>query len=142
VADNETDIEEPEVDESMEPVEVEKTGRPEMSVLPIKPSADDTSVQVDLLASHIDSCKYPVFLCGDFNDTPVSYAYRSLRGNLNDAFLECGPRGMGKTYNGPFPSFRIDYILFPDGYDAAGFKVLGRSYSDHFPVSCRFKKEE
>ncbi|MPM21355.1 hypothetical protein SDC9_67799 [bioreactor metagenome] len=98
------------------------------------------SEQVSILAAHIDSCRHPVFLAGDFNDTPVSYAYRKVRGDLKDAFLECGTRGMGKTYNGRFPSFRIDYIFFPDLYEAAEFSVLKNVYSDHFPISCRFRK--
>ena len=98
------------------------------------------SRQVEILAAHIDSCRHPVFLAGDFNDTPVSFAYRKLRGELKDAFLDSGTKGMGKTYNGRFPSFRIDYIFYPDSYEPAEFKILGRYYSDHFPISCRFRK--
>lgn len=100
------------------------------------------SKQVEILASHIDSCRYPVFLAGDFNDTPVSYSYRKIRGDLKDAFLESGSRGMGKTYNGPFPSYRIDYIFYPDGFESAEFKVIGRHYSDHFPISGRFRRNQ
>jgi len=99
------------------------------------------SQQVRILATHIDSCRHTVFLAGDFNDTPVSYAYRKLRGELNDAFTDSGTRGMGKTYNGRFPSFRIDYIFYPKEFEAAEFKVIGRRYSDHFPISCRFRKK-
>lgn len=98
------------------------------------------SMQVDALYNHIKDCPYPTFLVGDFNDTPVSYTYHKLRHNVNDAFLDSGPWGMGKTYNGPFPSVRIDYILYPNMYDAAGFTVLKKKYSDHFPITCRFKK--
>jgi len=97
------------------------------------------SRQVEILSEHIKTSPYPVFLAGDFNDTPVSFTYRKLRGELRDAFLDSGSRGMGKTYNGPFPSFRIDYIFFPDKFESAEFKVIGRSYSDHFPISCRFR---
>lgn len=100
--------------------------------------------QVDDLAEHIRSCKHPVFLSGDFNDTPVSYTYRKLRGDLSDAFLDSGPWGMGKTYRGPYPSFRIDYILYPSIFEAAGFTVVNNNYSDHYPITCRFriKKDE
>jgi endonuclease/exonuclease/phosphatase family metal-dependent hydrolase len=97
------------------------------------------SKQVEVLAAHIDTCKYPVFIAGDFNDTPVSYAYRKLRKNLNDAFLDSGCKGMGRTYNGIFPSFRIDYIFYPKQFEAAGFKIIDKGYSDHFPISCRFR---
>jgi len=96
--------------------------------------------QVDMLSAHIKKCKNPVFLAGDFNDTPVSHTYRHLSSDLNDAFLKSGTRGMGKTYNGPFPSFRIDYIFYPDGFESAEFKIMNYRYSDHFPISCRFRK--
>ena len=99
------------------------------------------SQQVGILATHIGSCRHPVFLAGDFNDTPVSYAYRKLRGKLKDAFLDSGVKGMGKTYNGRFPSFRIDYIFYPESYEPAEFTVLARYYSDHLPISCRFRKK-
>ena len=42
------------------------------------------------------SCPYPIIICGDFNDTPVSYAYQQLGDNMIDAFLESG-NGIGKV---------------------------------------------
>ena len=47
---------------------------------------------------------------GDFNDTPVSYAYRKIRKGLNDSFVNSG-YGAGFTYKGNYPPNRIDYIL-------------------------------
>ena len=53
--------------------------------------------QVRFITEKINDCPHPYFICGDFNDTPTSYAYRQMRGKLNDAFLDAGPRGFGKT---------------------------------------------
>jgi endonuclease/exonuclease/phosphatase family metal-dependent hydrolase len=110
------------------------------TVRKLKRAFVNRSMQIEALVDHIAQCPYPKFLIGDFNDTPVSYTYRKLRYNLRDAFLDSGPWGMGKTYNGPFPSVRIDYIFYPTLYDAAGFNILKKQYSDHFPITCRFKK--
>ena len=38
----------------------------------------------------------PVILCGDFNDTPASYTYRTVKGDLTDGFRDCGS-GFGYT---------------------------------------------
>ncbi|HXC05517.1 MAG TPA: endonuclease/exonuclease/phosphatase family protein, partial [Bacteroidia bacterium] len=66
--------------------------------------------QVDIINEHLRNCHYPIVICGDFNDTPNSYSYHTLGKGMKDAFLESGS-GLGQTYYGKFPSFRIDYIL-------------------------------
>lgn len=89
--------------------------------------------QVDDLAQHISVSPYPVILCGDFNDTPVSYTYHTLKGDLLDTFCEAG-KGMPSTYRGTFPSFRIDYIFHTNSIEALSFYVPSVEYSDHYPV--------
>lgn len=93
------------------------------------------AAQTDLIAEHIKSSPYPVIVCGDFNDTPSSYVYRKIKGKLNDAFIESG-RGFGTTYTGPFPEFRIDYILHDEYFDSYEYRTVRKKYSDHYPVSC------
>src|SRR5690606_3101260 len=68
------------------------------------------ALQAESIRKSISKSPYPVIVCGDFNDTPSSYAYHTIKGNLKDAFISSG-KGMGRTYIGEFPSFRIDYIL-------------------------------
>jgi endonuclease/exonuclease/phosphatase family metal-dependent hydrolase len=101
------------------------------------------AAQADLIADHIEGCPHPVIVCGDFNDTPVSYTYQRIRGDLLDAFSESG-WGMGRTYNGKFPSYRIDYILFGDTFEAMHFRRNKVKLSDHFPVTgyLKFKEKE
>jgi endonuclease/exonuclease/phosphatase family metal-dependent hydrolase len=74
-----------------------------------------------------------VVVCGDFNDTPVSYVYHKLRGDLKDAYVEAG-RGLGGTYNGNLPSYRIDFILFDPSFEAYNYKRQTVKLSDHFPI--------
>ncbi len=91
--------------------------------------------QVDRISDHIKASPYPPIVCGDFNDTPVSYTYRTMKGKLNDAFKTAG-RGIPSTYRGFFPSFRIDYIFYDKTMKAANFEVLSNiTYSDHYPIS-------
>jgi len=91
------------------------------------------SSQADVLAQHIANSPYPVIVCGDFNDTPVSYVYRTMRADMKDAFKEAGV-GFGGTYNGRLPSFRIDYIFHSPVFDTYNFKRFPLKYSDHFPI--------
>jgi len=88
------------------------------------------SAQVDHLVEFIEQTRYPIILCGDFNDTPVSYAYNKLSVGMKDAFKESGS-GIGTTYTGPFPSYRIDYILFNEQFDGFNFKTVTTTFSDH-----------
>ncbi|MBN2610297.1 MAG: endonuclease/exonuclease/phosphatase family protein [Bacteroidales bacterium] len=93
--------------------------------------------QVDQLNAHILRSPYPVVLCGDFNDTPVSYTYHVLKQNMRDAYLESGS-GIGNTYFGNFPYFRIDYIIHSKSLDSFGFKTKKVKLSDHLPLVCGF----
>ncbi len=91
------------------------------------------SEQAQILSKSIYESKRPVIVCGDFNDTPLSYSYQTIRKNLKDAFLEKGFGG-GGTYSGPLPSFRIDYILLDPTLIVNDFEVIQQSYSDHYPI--------
>ena len=77
----------------------------------IKDGFQRRAAQADSIHKSIKASPYPVSLCGDFNDTPASYAYETIRGDLRDAFIESGS-GLGQTYIGDFPSFRIDHIFY------------------------------
>jgi endonuclease/exonuclease/phosphatase family metal-dependent hydrolase len=91
--------------------------------------------QVDSLRASVGKSPYPVILCGDFNDSPNSYAYQQLTASLKDSFLESG-QGFGNTYSGKLPSYRIDYILYSDYFTSWGCRRDRVYYSDHYPVSC------
>ncbi|MBN1109115.1 MAG: endonuclease/exonuclease/phosphatase family protein [Bacteroidales bacterium] len=96
--------------------------------------------QADVVKGQINRSPYPVIIAGDFNDTPVSYTYRRMRGDLNDAFVSSG-YGAGFTYRGYYPANRIDYIIYDDkSLESRNFEITKVRYSDHYPVSAFFRK--
>ena len=74
---------------------------------------------------------YPVIFCGDFNDVPNSYTYFTVRGNMQDAFLEKGS-GIGRSFTSISPTLRIDYILTSNDFSVLQFDRNKRKYSDHY----------
>jgi len=93
--------------------------------------------EADTIARALATSPYPLISCGDFNDTPVSYAYRKLSHNLQDAFLKEG-FGIGATY-APFPVIRIDYQFFDEEkFDITSQFRIKEGSSDHFPCVTEF----
>lgn len=100
------------------------------------PQAD--SVAQAIVRNHT---RYMV-VCGDFNDSPVSYAHRVIGKGLHDAFVEAGV-GPGFTYNQNRLYFRIDHIFASPAFRVCECKVdRNIRASDHYPVWCilEFKK--
>lgn len=91
------------------------------------------SHQVDIMRAHMATCDTPFIIAGDFNDTPASYAVNQLTHSLNNTFVKQG-KGFGKTYNGKFPNFQIDYIAATKAIDVLNYRVIEAKLSDHFPV--------
>ena len=91
--------------------------------------------EAEMVAAHIKTCKYKIILCGDFNDTPSSFAYHVLSQNLNDAFKEAG-NGIGKTYHGNLPLLRIDYIFHSKDFECSNYTRIPESLTDHYPIYC------
>lgn len=92
-------------------------------------------LQVDKVAEYVDSvdCKYKI-VCGDFNDSPVSYTHRRLTQNLTDAYTQSG-FGPGISFHESGMFFRIDNILISDNITSYQTKVdnsIGES--DHYPI--------
>lgn len=95
--------------------------------------------QVREIRKCLDESPYHVILCGDFNDTPASFSYKHLGDNLQDAFVSSG-KGIGRTYIGKLPSFRIDYILHSKSFESFNFETLDFKHSDHLPITCDLVK--
>ena len=91
--------------------------------------------QAEAIAQEVKNAKGDyVLVCGDFNDTPISYAHRTIQGDLKDAFVSSG-QGMGITYNQNFFWFRIDNILHSSNMRSVNCTVDDEiSYSDHYPL--------
>ncbi|MDL2231156.1 endonuclease/exonuclease/phosphatase family protein [Porphyromonadaceae bacterium OttesenSCG-928-L07] len=96
--------------------------------------------QAEQIEKHIEHSPYKVVVCGDFNDTPLSFTYHVLKRNLKDSFIEQG-HGLGNTYIGEFPSFRIDYILHSPEYQTISYLRDNIVLSDHYPIIVKIKRE-
>ena len=104
----------------------------------MKKSISRRPKQVDMVFSDIESCPYEAFVCGDFNDNPMSYTYYRMTRGRKDAFVK-GGSGFGATYSHLWPMLRIDYVLVPDRYKAKSCEVHKVKFSDHYPVVAEIK---
>lgn len=95
--------------------------------------------QADIIGTRIDSLLTThrhVIVCGDFNDSPVSYVHHRLTRRLNDAYTQSG-NGPGWSYNRHAMYFRIDHILASESFTSYGAKVDKTvQESDHYPIFC------
>ena len=89
-----------------------------------------------LVGVEIDS-PYPIILCGDFNDTPLSYAYHKIKGDLVDSFSYSG-KGIGESFV-RIPGLRIDYIMHDKSFKSYNYKKKEEILSDHYAISCDIK---
>lgn len=97
--------------------------------------------QARAVAKDIESSPYPVIVCGDFNDTPLSYVYNQFDKKLIDSFRESS-NGLGVTYAGKIPAGRIDYIFHAEGLLSHRFKIQENPFSDHRAIYCEIWKRE
>lgn len=92
--------------------------------------------QARKLSEFIGESPYPIILCGDFNDTPGSYAYHQVSKHLKDAFVESG-QGFATTHPG-FNRYhlplRIDHIFVSENLLTYNYEVVEKQHSDHYPV--------
>jgi endonuclease/exonuclease/phosphatase family metal-dependent hydrolase len=107
----------------------------------IRNAFEKRSAQAKTVNEYIEASPYPVILCGDFNDTPSSFAYNKVKGDLKDAFLESG-FGFSSTYAGKIPFLRIDYILHSRELNSSDFQKHQVKFSDHYPISASFEFEK
>jgi endonuclease/exonuclease/phosphatase family metal-dependent hydrolase len=96
------------------------------------------SNQTKAILKAIEDSPYPVIILGDFNDTPQSFTYQTLKKGRKDAFIEKG-KGWGATYLKPIPVMRIDYILHDDELECTSYKCISDIKSDHALLEASFK---
>jgi len=90
------------------------------------------SDQAKTIHQEIKKINHPVIVCGDFNDTPVSYSYNKVKGNLQDAF-KYGKIGFGETYP-EIPILRIDHTFVSNDFQINDYEIRKEKISDHYPI--------
>lgn len=98
--------------------------------------------QVDTICSFTDRyAGHDVILCGDLNETPISYTYQQLAKRLTSAYRERG-NGPGFTYTRRSFPVRIDHLFFSEGWTCTSCSIDRTiSASDHYPVIVRLRKK-
>ena len=91
------------------------------------------SDQARLVHNHVTGYQGQKIVCGDFNDSPISYTYQTISSGLNDAFIKQG-KGFGQSFDTKLGFFRIDFILPDPTIQVNSYRSIHRAYSDHFPV--------
>ena len=99
----------------------------------VKRSITRRPQQVNKVFEDIERCPVEAFVCGDFNDDPMSYTYFRMTRGRKDSFREAG-NGFGATYARLWPVLRIDYVLIPERFDAIDHQTPRVKFSDHYPV--------
>jgi endonuclease/exonuclease/phosphatase family metal-dependent hydrolase len=97
----------------------------------IKKGISNRSIQANIIDEVLGDSPYPVLFCADLNDVPNSYAYHTVRGDMQDAFLKKG-FGIGRTFSALSPTLRIDYIFADEHFRIKQFNRIVKNYSDHY----------
>jgi len=87
--------------------------------------------QADKVKEVLQQSPYPVLFTGDLNDVPTSYTYSTIRGDMQDAFLQKG-LGIGRTFASLSPTLRIDYIFADKNFSILQYKKYVKELSDHY----------
>lgn len=81
----------------------------------------------------------PMIVCGDFNDSPISYVHRTIARNLTDCYIATG-NGPGISYHYSGFYVRIDNILCSRHFTPYACHVdRSIKWSDHYPIVCWLK---
>jgi len=89
--------------------------------------------QANFIKDEMNHSPYPIIVCGDFNDVPVSYSYEKIGKGMKNAFVEKGS-GISRTFSSISPTLRIDNIFTDQNFKVVDYTRIKKSYSDHFPI--------
>jgi endonuclease/exonuclease/phosphatase family metal-dependent hydrolase len=132
----------PDVNDIQEHVDSIKQSKTELVFNRIREAFEKQQQQATSLIHHKKNCPFPVIICGDMNNSPFSYIYRTIKADLNDCFEEAG-NGFGQTYKFKYYPARIDYIFANKKMKVKSFTSFNRfENSDHFPIMTRLSVEE
>ncbi len=120
---------------------LQKKGRTIVSKL--SASSEKRAQQVDQLAAYLEAHQGEnIILCGDFNDTPISYAHHRVSTFLKDCYAATG-NGLGRSFMRYGMIVRIDNIFCSSSHwKPFSCRVeTDINLSDHYPISCYLKRK-
>lgn len=104
----------------------------------LKEGFEKRDEQMREVESYVSGSKYPVIICGDFNETPFGYSYGKLKLSFKNAFEEAG-QGLGFTLNRQPYFARIDQQFVSHDWHVESCKTISSvNFSDHFPVMAKY----
>ncbi|MEE1005187.1 MAG: endonuclease/exonuclease/phosphatase family protein [Bacteroidaceae bacterium] len=105
-------------------------------------AANYRGAQTDSICTIIDhNHNHSTIVCGDLNDTPISYTYQQLAKRLTSAYREAGT-GPGFTYSRRSFPVRIDHLFFSNDWTCNSCRIDHTiSSSDHYPLIVRLNKK-
>ena len=98
--------------------------------------------QIKSISKQFD--RYPIIICGDFNDIPGSRTHSRMKDLFIDSW-ELLNQTSGFTYPAEKPEKRIDYIFYRNSLNSKTklrpiiIEVITSEASDHLPVIAEFK---
>lgn len=97
--------------------------------------------EIDEVAAYVRrNRRYPTIVCGDFNDTPISYTVHAMSRLLTDSYVESG-NGFGWSYKRSGIWVRIDHIFHSDHWESFGTHIdKNVDLSDHYPIITHLKR--
>ena len=98
--------------------------------------------QADSIRAFVErNAGHSAIVCGDFNDTPVSYVYQRMARRLASAYREAG-RGPGFTFSRRTFPVRIDHLFHSEDWICTSCSIdRSISASDHYPLIVRLRKK-
>lgn len=99
------------------------------------------AAQVNAVAAYVDSLRgQSVIVCGDFNDSPISYTCHTLEQRLTNCYVATAT-GPGFSYCQGAIRVRIDNVLCSADWQPHNFTVDSKTHlSDHYPIYGWLKK--
>ena len=95
--------------------------------------------EAQLIRTAIDMSGGDLVMCGDFNDTPASWCYRTILGDdMHDAYRELH-RGYLNTYREDRFLFHIDHVLYRGDLRAVSYERGESVTSDHYSQIVKFE---
>lgn len=115
-----------------------------MLITKISAAAADRARQATLTAEYVERhAGMSTILCGDFNDTPISFTHHRIdAAGLTDAYVAAG-NGIGRSFNRDAIYVRIDNIFCSSDWEAYGSRVDHSVIaSDHYPIYTFLHRDE